>query len=153
MAAQSALLSPYLTVSDAAGAIAFYKAAFQAQEVARLLAPGSTNVMHARLAIHGCTLMLADDFPAFHEGRSFTPQAFGGSPVILHLQLPDVQAVWAQAVAAGAEVVMPLAEQFWGDLYGQLRDPFGHTWALGQTVHALTPEQMAERIPKDMLSR
>jgi PhnB protein len=87
-------------------------------------------------------LMLSDDF-AEHMGRSRTPEAFGGSPVTLHLHTDDVNTLWANAVAAGAKVTMPLQDQFWGDRYGQFTDPFGHTWSAGQTIKKVSPEELA----------
>ena len=124
-------LTPYLTVSNAAAAIDFYKKAFGAEEVVRHLAPDGKRLMHAHLKVLGMDLMLADDF-AEHMGRSRTPEAFGGSPVTLHLHTDDVNTLWANAVAAGANVTMPLADQFWGDRYGQIIDPFGYHWGLAQ---------------------
>jgi PhnB protein len=134
-------LTPYLTVSDAAAAIDFYKKAFGAQEVARHQAPDGKRLMHAHLKVLGMDLMLSDDFPE-HMGRSRTPQAFGGSPVTLHLHTDDVNSLWEKAVAAGAKVTMPLADQFWGDRYGQFTDPFGHSWSAGQTIKKMTEEEV-----------
>lgn len=125
---------PYIVVSNAAAAIDFYKKAFGAVEMARHLAPNTDKIMHAALTINGGTLMMCDDFCASMGQKSETPEALGGSPVTFHLAVSDADAVWAQAVGAGAEVTMPLADQFWGDRYGQLRDPFGHKWSVGQSV-------------------
>jgi PhnB protein len=127
-------ITPYLTVSDAKAAIDFYIKALDGKEIARHAAPGSDKLMHARVDIHGSTLMFSDDFPEFMGGKSRTPQALGGSPVTIHLQVEDAQAVWDKAVAAGVTVTMPLMEQFWGDIYGQFVDPFGHNWSIGQAV-------------------
>jgi PhnB protein len=135
-------LTPYLTVSDAAAAIDFYKKAFGAEELARHSAPDGKRLMHAHLKVLGMDLMLSDDFPE-HMGRSRTPEAFGGSPVTLHLHTDDVNTLWANAVAAGAKVTMPLQDQFWGDRYGQFTDPFGHTWSAGQTIKKVSPEELA----------
>jgi PhnB protein len=134
-------LTPYLTVSNAAAAIDFYKKAFGAEEVARHQAPDGKRLMHASLKVLGMDLMLSDDFPE-HMGRSRTPEAFGGSPVTLHLQTDDVNSLWEKAVAAGAKVTMPLADQFWGDRYGQFTDPFGHSWSAGQTIKKMTEEEV-----------
>ena len=125
--------APYLVVNDAAAAIDFYKSAFDAVELVRHPAPGTDKLMHAHLLIHGGHLMLSDDFSAQMGGKSETPKALGGSPVTFHIHVDDADAAWARAVAAGAEITMPLADQFWGDRYGQLRDPFGHKWSIGQT--------------------
>jgi PhnB protein len=135
---------PYIVVSNAAGAIDFYKAAFGAVELARHAAPHSDKLMHASVNINGGVLMLSDDFSASMGRKSQTPEALGGSPVTFHLQVPDADAVWAQAIAAGAEITMPLADQFWGDRYGQLRDPFGHLWSVGQSKTRPTKEEVEE---------
>jgi PhnB protein len=135
---------PYIVVSNAAAAIDFYKAAFGAVELARHAAPNSDKLMHASLKINGGVLMMSDDFSDSMGGKSQTPEALGGSPVTFHLAVTDADAIWAQAVAAGAEVTMPLADQFWGDRYGQLRDPFGHRWSIGQSIAKPTKEEVAE---------
>ena len=138
----SQTLTPYLTVSNAAAAIDFYKKAFGAEEVVRHSAPDGKRLMHAHLKVLGMDLMLSDDF-AEHMGRSRTPEAFGGSPVTLHLYTDDVNTLWDKAVAAGAKVTMPLQDQFWGDRYGQFTDPFGHSWSAGQTLRKPSPEELA----------
>lgn len=125
--------APYLVVSDAAAAIDFYKSAFGAVELVRHPAPGTDKLMHAHLLIHGGHLMLSDDFTAQMGGKSETPEALGGSPVTFHIHVDDADGAWNRAVSAGAQITMPLADQFWGDRYGQLRDPFGHKWSIGQT--------------------
>lgn len=135
---------PYMTISNAAAAIDFYKKAFGAVELARHTAPNSDKLMHASLSINGGVLMMSDDFSASMGGKSQTPEALGGSPVTFHLQVKNADAVWAQAVAAGAEVTMPLADQFWGDRYGQLKDPFGHRWSIGQSVAKKTQQEIEE---------
>jgi len=137
-------LLPYLTVSDGAAAIEFYKKAFGAVEHEVHHAPGSTKIMNAHLSINGGVFMLSDDFSAQFGGTSSTPEALGGSPVTLHLQMEDVDGAWAKAVAAGAIVTMPLADQFWGDRYGQLKDPFGHKWSMAQTKASLTKAEIEE---------
>lgn len=136
--------APYLVVSNASAAIDFYKNAFGAEELARHPAPGTDKLMHAHLVVHGGHLMLADDFSAQMNGKSETPEALGGSPVTFHLHVENADAAWDQAVKAGAEVIMPLADQFWGDRYGQLRDPFGHKWSIGQTKSAPSQEELVE---------
>ncbi len=127
-------LHPYLTVSNAVAAMEFYKTAFGARELQRHQASNSEKIMHGRLEILGSVVMLSDDFPEFDNGRSRTPEAIGGCPITLSLQVENADQLWAQALAAGATVVMPLKDQFWGDRYGQLKDPFGYTWSVGQTV-------------------
>lgn len=137
-------LIPYLVVSDAAAAIEFYKAAFGATELVRHYAGDSSQITHAHLLINGGSIMLSDDFSGMMGGKCMTPEALSGSPVTLHLQLADVDALWERAVAGGATVTMELADQFWGDRYGQLVDPFGHRWSLGQTKTVLTDDQIKE---------
>jgi PhnB protein len=137
-------LSPHFAVSDAAAAIDFYKAAFGAVETARHLAPNSGKIMHASLKIANRDLMLNDDFSAEMGQKSETVEALGGCPVVLHLQVEDADAAWAKALAAGATVKMPLKDQFWGDRYGMLRDPFGIYWSIGQTVSKPTPAEVEE---------
>lgn len=136
-------LMPYLTVSDAAGAIAFYVEAFGAEEIERALTPDGQKVMHAEVAVNGGMIMLSDDFPGGPEQGS-TPEALGGSPVTIHLSVDDAEALWERALAAGAEATMPLERQFWGALYGRLRDPFGHQWSIISEVEPATDEELRQ---------
>jgi PhnB protein len=138
-------LTPYLVVSDAAAAIEFYKNAFGATvDMEPNLMPGTDKIMHVRLLINGSMIMMADDFSAMMGGACMTPPALGGSPITLALQLEDVQSFWDRAVAGGAIVTMPLADQFWGDRYGQLKDPFGHKWSMAQNKVSLTKSEIEE---------
>ena len=137
-------LFPHLVVNDAKAAIDFYKKAFGATEIAQHAAPHSEKLMHVAMEVEGTKLYFADDFPEFNGGRSRTPQALGGTPVTLHLQVLDAQKVWDSAVKAGATVAMPLADQFWGDKYGKLLDPFGHEWSIGQTVRQPSPAEIEQ---------
>ncbi|MGA2889892.1 MAG: VOC family protein [Terracidiphilus sp.] len=137
--------SPHIVVSDAAAAIEFYKAAFGAVEMVRHLAPNNGKVMHACVKIAGGNLMLNDDFSAAMGGKPETAEALGGSPVTFHIQTQNADAAWAKALAAGATVKLPLADQFWGDRYGMLRDPFGLYWSIGQTVSKPTAAEIEER--------
>jgi PhnB protein len=133
---------PHLVVDDAPAAIDFYVKAFGATELGRVPQPDG-RLVHAMVQINGSPVMLNDDFPEFDNGKSQTPKAFGGTPVTIHLTVTDVEAKFAQAVAAGAEVIMPLEDQFWGDRYGMVRDPFGHQWSLGQPVREVSSEEIA----------
>jgi len=133
---------PHIVVSNAAAAIDFYKQAFGATEVARHVAPNSNKIMHAMLAINDGHLILNDDFSESMGQKPSTPEALGGTPLTLHLQVADANAAWAKAIAAGAEVTFPLKDQFWGDRYGQLRDPFGHKWSIAQTIAKPTAEEV-----------
>ena len=138
-------LTPYLVVSNAAKAIEFYKKAFGAtQDGISHFMPGTDKIMHARLIVNGAMIMLCDDCGADMGRPASTPEAFGGSPITLALQLADVQSFWDQAVAAGATVTMPLADQFWGDRYGQITDPFGHKWSMSQTITVMSDDEMQQ---------
>jgi PhnB protein len=137
------MLAPHLVVDDAAAAIDFYVKAFGGTEEARLPGPGG-KIMHAAVEINGFMVMLNDDFPEMTDGKSTTPTALGGTPVTLHLNVTDVDMWFQRAVDAGATVVAPLEDQFWGDRYGVVRDPFGHQWSLGQPVREVSMEELAE---------
>ena len=120
-------ITPHLTIRDnrAAEAIDFYTRAFGAEELGRHMADDGKRVMHSHLSLNGGSLMLNDDFPEY--GGAANPP---GS-VTLHLQVSDADAAWNRALEAGGQEKMPLADQFWGDRYGQLTDPFGFTWSIG----------------------
>lgn len=132
---------PHLVVNNGAEAIAFYKNAFGAEASVVHYTPDG-KLMHAELKIGEAKLMLADEFPTF---GSLSAKTLGNSPVVLNLYSGDVDTLFERAVKAGAVVTMPLANQFWGDRYGQLTDPFGHRWALGQHVEDVSPEEMQRR--------
>jgi PhnB protein len=121
-------ITPYLTIKDggATKAIAFYVAAFGAKELFRHPADDGKRLLHARVSINGSLLMLSDDFPEYRGGGP-APDPAG---VTMHLQVADADALWNRAIAAGAVATMPLADQFWGDRYGRLQDPFGHSWSI-----------------------
>lgn len=119
-------VAPYLAVSNAAEAAAFYARAFGAETVAHMPPDEKGRTMHVHLHINGGSVMLSDPFPE-HGHPYKAPQAF-----TLHLQVDDVDAWWSRAVEAGAEIVLPLQLMFWGDRYGQVRDPYGVTWSLAQ---------------------
>lgn len=133
--------TPYLTVKNAAGAIDFYKQAFEATESMRVAAPEG-KVGHAEIKIGDSILMLADEFP---EWGNRSPQSLGGSPVGLCLYVKDVDVVFARAVAAGAQVTKPVADQFYGDRSGTLTDPFGHVWTIATHTEDVSPEEMQRR--------
>jgi uncharacterized glyoxalase superfamily protein PhnB len=132
---------PHLTVKGAARAIDFYKQVFGATEMSRHNMPDGT-IMHASLKIGEGTVFLNDEFK---ETGSLAPQSLGGTPVTLMLYVPDVDATFQRAVDAGAEVKMPVADQFWGDRYGLLADPFGHHWEIATHKEDLSPEEMERR--------
>jgi PhnB protein len=117
-------IAPYLFLSGATKAADFYKRAFGAKEVYRHPVDDKGRTMHIHLVINGGSVMLSDFYPE-HGFAEKAPQAFN-----LHIQVDDVDAWWKRATDAGAEIAMPLQKQFWGDRYGQVRDPFGVTWSL-----------------------
>ena len=131
-------VTPYLSVKGAADAIIFYKKAFGAKEIMRVPGPNGT-IGHAEVQIGDSRLMLVDEFP---EMGSRGPQSIGATPVTIHMYVEDVDAAFGKAVAAGAQVKMPLADMFWGDRYGVLTDPFGHAWSIATHKKDLTPEQI-----------
>lgn len=139
-------VSPYLTCAGAADAIEFYKRAFGAEEMVRMPGPDG-KIMHACLRINGSTVMLSDEFADF--GMT-APTTLGGSPVTIHLMVPDVDAAFARAVEAGATVTMEVADQFWGDRYGSIRDPFGHSWSIATHLRDMTPEEIQAAMAKAM---
>jgi uncharacterized glyoxalase superfamily protein PhnB len=134
-------ITPALSVREASEAVEFYKNAFRAKVLDVHYTPDG-KVMHARLKIGDSPMMLADEFPGMGTPA---PQTLGGSPVVLNIYVHDVDSLFNQAVAAGATVTMPLADQFWGDRYGQIVDPFGHHWALGTHQEDVSPEEMERR--------
>ena len=138
-------LTPHLSIKGgAAEFIDFLKKAFNAVEISRSPGPGG-KLMHAQVKIGDSMLMFSDDFSAeFH----MPPLAEGRLPLHMHLYVPDADATFNQAVAAGAEITMPIADQFWGDRYGQVRDPFGFNWAIGTRKEEPTPEELKERQAK-----
>lgn len=138
-------LSPHLVVDDANAAIDFYVKAFGAVEVGRIPGPDG-KLIHGAVQIDGATVMLADDFPEMSDGKSMTPKALGGTPVTIHLTVTDVETRFQQAVDAGATVVVPLEDQFWGDRYGVVRDPFGHQWSLGQPMREVSHEEIQQAV-------
>jgi uncharacterized glyoxalase superfamily protein PhnB len=141
-------LTPHITVRDAAGAIDFYKKALNAQVLNRSDTPNG-KVMHASLKIGDSILMLNDEFPEM--GGALAPR--GEVPgFALHVYVENVDKLFAQAVAAGAVVKMPLMDQFWGDRYGHILDPFGFKWALATHVRDVSPEEM-ERAQQEMATR
>ena len=131
-------VTPYLICAGAVDAIAFYKRAFGAEEIVRLPTPDG-KLMHACLRINGSTVMLSDEFADY---GMVSPTTLKGSPVTIHLMVPDVDAAFARAVEAGATVTMEVADQFWGDRYGSIRDLFGHNWSLATHVRDMTPEEI-----------
>ena len=134
-------VTPYLIVSGASDAIAFYKKALGAQEVMRLADPGG-KVHHAEIKIGDSRIMLADEHP---EIQGLSPKTVGGSPVSIHLYVEDVDAAVERAVAAGAKLVRPVADQFYGDRVGGIEDPFGYRWFIATRKEDLTMDEIRRR--------
>lgn len=131
-------VTPHLICADAGEAIEFYQKAFGAVELSRLPGPDG-KVMHASIRIGDSVIMLNDEMP---QRGIFGPNALKGSPVTIHLYVENADALFAQAVRAGAKVTMPLGDMFWGDRYGKLEDPFGHQWSIGTHTRDVSPEEM-----------
>jgi len=138
-------VTSYLIVRGAAKAIDFYQRAFGATEIFRL--PMGDRVGHAEIKIGGGVVMLADEMPDMGHK---SPQVLGGTPVSLMFYVPDVDAVFARALAAGGKVVKPLQNQFYGDRSGTLTDPFGHVWTVATHVEDVAPDEMDRRMKKAM---
>lgn len=134
-------VSPYLAVDDATSAIEYYTKAFGAKEVVRMDAPGG-RVGHAELEVGDSRIMLSDPFP---QASTRPPKELGGTTMSVFMYVDDVDAVVKQAVDAGATVTMEVADQFWGDRFGTITDPFGHVWSLATHVEDVPEEEMAER--------
>jgi PhnB protein len=135
-------ITPYLIVKEAAEALEFYKNAFGAKERMRMPGPGE-KIMHAEIEIGGSIIMLADEFP---EMNALSPVTLKGTPVSLHLYVEDVDRVFAQAVAAGAKIERPIADQFYGDRSGSLTDPFGHKWHIATHVEDVSEQELKRRM-------
>jgi PhnB protein len=134
-------VAPYLAVESAADAIEFYKKAFGAKERVRMEAPGG-GIAHAEVEIGDSVVMLSDPFP---QASTTPPKQLGGTTASVMLYVEDVDAVVKQAVDAGATVLMEVGDQFWGDRFGSVQDPFGHSWAIATHVEDLTPDEIAVR--------
>ena len=131
-------VTPHMICKGAAEAIAFYQQAFGAVEIDRMPGPGG-KLMHATIRIGDSLVMLCDEFPEFCSAGQLAPQ---GSAVSIHLYVPDADALWERALAAGAKPVMPLGDAFWGDRYGQVVDPFGHRWSIATHLRDMTPQEV-----------
>jgi PhnB protein len=134
-------ITPFLAVEEAAEAIEYYKRAFGAEEKMRMHGPDG-KIGHAELQIGDSLIMLSDPFP---QSTVRPPGEVGGTTASVFMYVEDVDAVVKQAVDAGAKVTMEVADQFWGDRFGTISDPFGHTWSIATHVEDVPPEEMAER--------
>lgn len=133
---------PYLRVKNAVAAIEFYSRAFAGVELFRLTEPNG-RIGHAEVKIGPTTIMLSDEYP---EYGMLGPTADGTTSVVLHIHCDDVDRLFERAIQAGASVVRPLTNQFYGERTGTVRDPFGHQWLLGSPIEALSPEEMQRRL-------
>jgi PhnB protein len=134
-------VSPYLAVDDAAKAIEYYKQAFGAEETLRMNGPDG-RIGHAELKIGDSHVMLSDPFP---QSTTTPPKELGGTTGSIFMYVEDVDAVVQKAVDAGATVTMEVDDMFWGDRFGSITDPFGHSWSIATHVEDLTPEEIEER--------
>jgi len=135
-------VAPYLAIKNAVSALEFYKKAFGATETYKLIIPDG-RLGHAEIRLGDSLIMLSDEFPEF-GGKA--PEALGGSPVSIHLYVEDVDAFVKRAVAEGARVLKPVADQFYGDRSGQLEDPYGHLWWVATHKEDVAPEEMQKRV-------
>lgn len=140
-------VTPSLLIRGGNQAIEFYKIAFGAEELERMMSPEGTQVMHAALRIGNSIIMLSDEFP---QAAAKSPAALNGSTVQIHLYVQDADATFRQALDAGAKEVMPLENTFWGDRFGSIIDPFGHLWGIATHIEDVSPEEMEERFKKLM---
>lgn len=134
-------ITPHLVVRDVARAIAWYTHALGAHELLRHAAPGGGAIMHSELLLGDSRFFVVDEFP----DAAWSPESLAGSTVTLHLYVEDVDALFDRAVGAGATVLLPVNDQFWGDRYGMLRDPFGHRWSIASRIEDLSPRAMKAR--------
>jgi PhnB protein len=140
-------VTPHMVLRDAAQAIEFYKKAFGAVEMMRMPGPEGKGVMHAELKIGDSFVYLADQWPGTTLAA---PEKIGGTTVSIHLYVKDADKLFNQAVTAGAKVEMPLMNMFWGDRFGKLTDPFGHSWSIATHVEDVPPEEMGRRAAEEM---
>ena len=137
-------VTPHLVCAGAADAIEFYKKAFNAVDLGRMMGPQG-KLLHGAVRIGDSTVMLADEFP---DWGAFGPKSLKGSPVTIHLYVEDVDAFVSRAAAAGAKITMPVQDMFWGDRYAKLEDPFGHHWSVSTHTRDVSPEEMQQAAQK-----
>jgi PhnB protein len=135
-------LIPHLVCDPCSKAIEFYKKAFGAEEIHRMVEPGGGRIMHAAIRFGNCLVFLNDDFPETCGGKSHTATALKGTPVTIHHYVENCDAAIKRAQDAGATVLMPAEDMFWGDRYGVVTDPFGHKWSFATRIQDLTSAQM-----------
>lgn len=142
-------VAPYLAIKNGAQALEFYKKAFGATEMFKLILPDG-RLGHAEIRLGDSVIMLSDEFPE-HGGKA--PQTLGGSPVSIHLYVENVDSFFQKAVAAGAKERKPVMDQFYGDRSGQLEDPFGHLWWVGTHKEDVPPEELQKRVQSMFASK
>jgi PhnB protein len=135
-------VSTYLIVKNASKALEFYSKAFGAEPGVRMAGPDGESTMHAEMRMGNSTVMLTEENP---QWGSQSPETLGGSPSSLHVYVEDADALFKRAIEAGCEVRFPIADTFWGDRYGKLKDPFGHEWGIATHQEDVGPEEMAKR--------
>ena len=135
-------LIPHLVCDPCSEAIEFYKKAFGAEEIQRMPAADGRKIMHAAIRIGNSFVFLVDDFPEFCGGKSQSPKALKGTPVTLHHYVRNCDAAIKRAQEAGATVMMPAQDMFWGDRYGVITDPYGHNWSFATHIKDVTPDEM-----------
>jgi PhnB protein len=140
-------LTPHIFVRGAEAAVAFYRQAFEAAELVRQTLPDG-RILLIELAVGSGRLLISEETP---ELDALAPPTIGGSPVLLLLEVDDVDSTVQRAITAGAQLKMPVREMFWGERYGVLSDPFGHTWAVSTAREEMTPDEVAQRMPPDVL--
>jgi uncharacterized glyoxalase superfamily protein PhnB len=134
-------ITPQIAVKGVASAIDWYTKALGAHELLRSAAPDGQSIMHSELLLGDSRFFVVDEFPESMQ----SPATLGGTSVTLHLYVRDVDSLFNRAVEAGATVLMPVADQFWGDRYGILRDPFGHRWSIASRIEDLSPKKLQDR--------
>jgi uncharacterized glyoxalase superfamily protein PhnB len=142
-------ITPHLIIRDCDKALTFYEKAFAAEVVGRSAGPAG-KIMHAAVKIGDSMVMMADEFPEMGDRTSKAPVSLGGTSVVLNIYCDDADAWYRRAIKAGAESLMAPADMFWGDRYSQIRDPFGHSWAIATRREDVTPEELNERAQKWM---
>ena len=138
-------ITPHLTVQDAARAIEFYREAFGARELLRNLAGDGQTIAHAELLLGDSRFFVNDEFPS---SGTLGPSSERRAAVVLHLYVENADIVFEKAIRAGAHVLMPLENQPWGDRYGELRDPFGHSWSIASRLEDLSPRELKRRMDR-----
>lgn len=138
-------VTPHLVCRNCADAIEFYKKAFGAEDMGRMLEPNTKKIIHAMIKIGDSVVMLVDYFPNWGNA---SPESLGGTPVTIHLYVEDADSFVERAVEAGAKITMELMDSFWGDRYGKIVDPFGHEWSVATHIKDVSPKQMEEAVNK-----